>query len=61
VLVAIASWSSKAARDEAEGQRDPRVQRILAEQAECVDIRLVGEIDEPEWVVLPSDDAPEGD
>jgi len=53
VLLAIASWASKAERDTAEAERDPRVQRILDEQAEHVEIRVVGEFEDPEWVVLP--------
>jgi len=53
-LLAIASWASKADRDAAEQARDPRVQRILDEQAECVDIRIVGAYEDPDWVVLPS-------
>jgi heme-degrading monooxygenase HmoA len=52
-LLAIASWASKADRDAAEDERDPRVQRILDEQAECVDIRIVGAYEEPDWVVRP--------
>jgi heme-degrading monooxygenase HmoA len=52
-LLAIASWDSKPARDAAEAARDPRVQAILDAQAELVDIRVVGEFEEPEWVVLP--------
>ena len=52
-LLAIARWDSKAARDCAEGQRDPRVQAILDTQSELVEIRVVGEFEEPEWVVLP--------
>lgn len=55
-LLAIASWASKAARDAAEDERDPRVQRILDEQAEYVDIRIVGAYEEPEWVVRPPAD-----
>jgi hypothetical protein len=53
VLLAIASWDDKARRDAAEADRDPRVQAILDEQAEHVDIRVVGEFEEPQWVVLP--------
>lgn len=53
VLVAIASWDSKEARDAAEAQRDPRVQAILDEQARHVEIRVIGEFDDPDWVVLP--------
>jgi len=56
VLLAIASWASKPERDAAEAERDPRVQRILDEQAECVDIRIVGAFEDPEWVVLPGEE-----
>jgi heme-degrading monooxygenase HmoA len=53
VLLAIASWESKPRRDRAEAQRDPRVQAILDQQSRFVEIRVVGEFDDPEWVVLP--------
>lgn len=53
VLLAIASWESKEARDAAEADRDPRVQAIFDEQAEHVDIRVIGELEDPEWVVEP--------
>lgn len=53
VLLAIASWESKEARDAAESTRDPRVRAIIGAQAEHVDIRVVGAFDDPEWVVLP--------
>ena len=53
VLVAIASWDSKQARDAAEAERDPRVQAILDAQAPCVEIRVIGELEDPEWTVLP--------
>ena len=53
LLVAIASWADKASRDAAEVGRDPRVQAILDEQAQCVEIRIIGEFEDPEWVVLP--------
>jgi heme-degrading monooxygenase HmoA len=53
VLLAIASWDSKTERDAAEAQRDPRVQAILDEQSERVAIRIVGEFEDPDWVVLP--------
>lgn len=56
VLVAIASWDSKASRDAAEANRDPRVQRFIDEQAKHVDIRIVGEFEDPEWTVLPPGD-----
>lgn len=51
VLLAIASWESKPSRDAADAQRDPRVQAILDEQARCVEIRVVGEFEDPEWTV----------
>jgi heme-degrading monooxygenase HmoA len=50
-LLAIASWDSKTSRDAMEGRRDPRVAALLAEAAEHCDIRVLGEFDEPEWVV----------
>lgn len=52
-LIAIASWESKSARDAAEAQRDPRVQAILDAQAQCVDVEILGEYEEPSWTVLP--------
>ena len=60
-LLAIASWDSKSERDVADAQRDPRVQRILDEQAECVEIRVIGEFEDPEWVVLPPTQEREGE
>jgi heme-degrading monooxygenase HmoA len=52
-LLAIASWNSKAERDAAEANRDPRVQEILDAQSEIVEIRVVGEFEDPAWTVLP--------
>lgn len=53
VFLAIASWDTKASRDAAESQRDPRVQAILDEQAKYVDIRVIGQFADPEREVLP--------
>jgi len=53
VLVAIASWDSKTARDAAESERDPRVEAIINAQSEFVEIRLIGEFQDPDWVVQP--------
>ena len=52
-LLAIASWDSKAARDAMEATPSAEVRRIIREQAEFVDIRVIGEFEDPEWVVEP--------
>lgn len=57
-LLAIATWQSKAARDAMESQHDPIVRAIIDSAAPGVEIRLIGEFDEAEWVVNP--DEPEG-
>jgi len=53
VLLAIATWESKAVRDAMEAQQPAAVQSIIASQAEFVDIHLVGEFEAPEWEVIP--------
>jgi heme-degrading monooxygenase HmoA len=53
-LLAIASWEDKAARDAAEDRRDERVQAIIDTQARWVEIKVIGEFEEPEWVVWPT-------
>jgi quinol monooxygenase YgiN len=50
-LLAIASWESKAQRDAA--PHDPRVDAIVKEAAKYVEIEVIGEFEEPEWVVMP--------
>jgi hypothetical protein len=55
VLLAIATWESKAIRDEMEARTPQQVREIIASAAEFVDIRLVGEFEAPEWEVLPGD------
>jgi heme-degrading monooxygenase HmoA len=52
-LLAIASWDSKAARDAMEAKPSDEVRRIIAEQAEFVDVRVIGEFEDPDWVVDP--------
>jgi heme-degrading monooxygenase HmoA len=52
-LLAIASWDSKASRDAMEKRRDPVVAAILSEAAQHCDIRLIGEFEEPQWLVDP--------
>lgn len=53
VLLAIASWESKAMRDAMEKSPSHDAKRIIEEQAEFVDVRVVGEFEDAEWVVLP--------
>jgi len=52
-LLAIASWDSKAARDAMEAHPSEEVRRIIATQAEFVDIDVIGEFEDPDWVVEP--------
>jgi heme-degrading monooxygenase HmoA len=52
-LLAIASWESKQQRDAMEASPSEEVQRIIREQAEFVDVRVIGEFEDPEWVVEP--------
>lgn len=53
VLLAIASWESKSARDAMESRHDERVRRIIDEQAQFCDIRVIGEFEDAEWEVVP--------
>lgn len=55
VLLAIATWESKAARDAMEADPPTEVKAIIAGQTPFVDIELIGEFDAPEWTVLPED------
>ena len=55
VLLAIASWESKSDRDANEAAPSATVQRIIKEQAEFVEIRVIGEFDDPDWIVKPDD------
>lgn len=55
VLLAIASWHSKEDRDAMEANADPKIAEIIAEQAEFVDVKLIGEFDDPEWEVIPEE------
>ena len=52
-LLAIASWDSKAQRDAMEADPSADVKRIIAEQAEFVDVRVIGEFEDPDWIVNP--------
>lgn len=53
VLLAVASWESKAARDAMEAQTPQRVRDIIAEQARFVKVEVIGEFEDAEWVVEP--------
>ena len=53
VLLAIATWESKSARDAMELNPPEAIKSIIDAQMPHVDIRFVGEFDAPEWVVLP--------
>lgn len=53
VLLAIATWATKTERDAMEKQQAEQVRNIIAQQAEFVDVIVIGEFEEPEWQVLP--------
>ena len=53
VLLAIATWESKGRRDAMEADPGEKVREIIASQAPYVDIRVIGEFEDPEWVVEP--------
>lgn len=53
-LLAIASWDSKESRDAMEASPSGEVRRIIAEQAEFVEVRVIGEFEDPDWVVNPA-------
>lgn len=53
VLIAIASWESKAQRDAMESRQPAEVQRIIMSAAEFIDVRPIGEFEDPQWVVEP--------
>lgn len=57
VLLAIAEWDSKTQRDAAQG-RMPEADAIIQAAAPYCEIRLIGEFDDPEWVVLPGSALP---
>lgn len=53
-LIAIATWESKAARDAMESDKHPKIAEIIRSAAPFVDIRPLGEFEDPEWVVRPT-------
>jgi len=58
VLMAIASWESKAARDARDRflKPDAAMRAVLDEHFDIVDFKLIGEYEEAEWIVEPPAD-----
>lgn len=54
VLLAIAHWESKAHRDAKDDRRNAIVRAILEKHATTCEINVIGEFEEPGWVVLPT-------
>ncbi|NND69505.1 MAG: antibiotic biosynthesis monooxygenase [Halioglobus sp.] len=54
VLLAIATWASREQRLAMEDNMDARVRAIIEEQAEFVEVKMIGEYEAPEWEVLPA-------
>ena len=52
-LLAIATWASKADRDAMEATRNPEIERIIEAQSEFVEISVIGEFEDAEWIVTP--------
>jgi hypothetical protein len=54
-LLAIASWESKTARDRREEflKPDATMRKILDAHFDIVDFKLIGEFEDPEWIVNP--------
>ncbi len=53
VLLAIATWESKEARDNMEAELAQEIADLIDSQSDYVDLRLIGEFEAPEWEVLP--------
>lgn len=52
-LLAIAHWESKAHRDAKDDRRSEIVRAILEKHSHLCEITVIGEFEEPEWVVRP--------
>lgn len=52
-LIAIAHWDSKVSRDAMSDRHNPRIAEIIRSAAPFVEITMLGEFEEPEWVVMP--------
>lgn len=53
-LLAIASWETKACRDEMETALPQRAREIIEQQAAFVTVKVLGEYEDPEWIVSPA-------
>ncbi len=53
VLLAIATWESKAQRDAMEANENEVVRDIIAKQSRICDVRVIGEFEDAEWIVDP--------
>jgi hypothetical protein len=55
VMLAIASWDSKAARDARESYLKPdgAMREVLDAHFDIVDFKPIGEFEDPEWIVNP--------
>lgn len=63
-LLAIASWDSKASRDAADaalGGQLADVRAIIEEGSAHATITILGEFEDPEWIVLPESDSKTGE
>lgn len=58
VLLAIASWESKGAREARDQflKPDAAMRAVLDEHVDIVDFKLIGEYEEAEWIVEPPAD-----
>ena len=52
-VLAVAHWQSKAHRDAKDDSRSDKVKAILARHAEVVEVKVIGEYEDPEGQVLP--------
>lgn len=53
-LLAIASWESKSQRDAMGSTFDEEARAVIASQAEFVDVKVIGEFEDPAWEVAPA-------
>jgi heme-degrading monooxygenase HmoA len=55
VLLAIATWDSKAARDARDDflKPDAAMRAVLDEHTQLVDFKAIGEYEEAEWIIDP--------